>query len=52
MVVIGTDQRIRDSGPQLMTDGVELLRPVHRDDADITVRILKHEVVAHRYSPS
>ena len=52
LVVIRPDQRLGDCGPQLMIDGVELLGPVHRDDGDIAVRLVLHEIVGHASSPA
>ena len=51
LIVVRPDQRVRKSGSQLVTDGVELLRLVYRHDADITVRVVKHKIVTHKSSP-
>jgi hypothetical protein len=52
LVVVRLDQSLGDGSPQLMIDGVELLGPVHRDDGDIAVRLVLHEIVGHASSPA
>lgn len=52
LIVVRPDQRVRNSGSQLVTDGAELLGSVHRHDADITVRVVKHKIITRKSSPS